>query len=181
MVATLAAAFINDPSLRWIIADDPGMERRLIPFFNSMVRGSVSKGFALRSSADEAVTLWRLPGKLHSGLFETLLSLPNMLRSLGSGISRGQLVSKSMHQHAPQNGRYHHLQFAGVSPPHQGKGWGGTAIRAGLERARVAGLPVYLETAKESNVGLYQRMGFRIIVEWDVPQGGPHFWGMLAE
>lgn len=181
MVSTLAAAFAEDPSLCWIIGDQGDIERRLIPFFNSNVRGSVKHGYALRSASDEVVTLWRVPGAIHAGFVESLISFPNMVRSLGSGLSRGQLIAKLMHHHAPKHGQYHYLQFAGVSPAHQGKGWGGAAIRAGLERARASGLPAYLETAKTSNVALYQRLGFSIADEWDVPAGGPHFWGMLWE
>lgn len=48
-------------------------------------------------------------------------------------------------------------------------------------RARSEGLPVYLETAKESNVRLYRKLGFTLIGEWDAPEVGPHFWSMLCE
>ena len=181
MVATLAAAFTEDPALCWIIAEQGGMERRLTHFFNSNVRGSVAHGHALRSASDEVVTLWRIPGALHAGVLESLISFPNMVRSLGSGLNRGQLIAKALHHHAPKHGNYHYLQFAGVAPAHQGKGWGGAAIRAGLDRAQESDLPVYLETAKPSNVALYQRFGFSITDEWDIPGGGPHFWGMLWE
>jgi ribosomal protein S18 acetylase RimI-like enzyme len=181
MVATLAAAFIRDPALCWIIADPGSMERRLTHFFNTSVRASLAHGYALRSASDEVVTLWRVPGAIHAGFFESLISLPNMVRSLGFGLGRGQSIAKSLHHHAPKHGHYHYLQFAGVSPAHQGKGWGGAAIRAGLQRARESGLPAYLETATESNVSLYQRLGFVIVDEWNIPGGGPHFWGMLWE
>jgi len=71
--------------------------------------------------------------------------------------------------------------YAGVRPKHQGKGWGGAAICEGLTRARSERLPVYLETAKESNVALYLKLGFKAVGEWDVPEGGPHFWSMLCK
>lgn len=76
---------------------------------------------------------------------------------------------------------YWYLQFAGVAPDAQGKGLGGTAIRAGLERAKAADCPVYLEAAKPGNVAIYESLGFRIIGEWDIPGGGPRFWGMLHD
>ena|ERR1700757_1419761 len=69
----------------------------------------------------------------------------------------------------------------GVRPEHQGKGWGSAAILQGLTRARSERLPVYLETAKRSNVALYRKLGFKLIGEWDVPKGGPHFWSMVCE
>jgi hypothetical protein len=42
-------------------------------------------------------------------------------------------------------------------------------------------LPVYQETAKELNVELYCKLGFKLVGEWDVPTGGPHFWSLLYE
>ena len=58
---------------------------------------------------------------------------------------------------------------------------GSAAIRAGLTRARSDNLPVYLETAREGNAALYVNLGFKVIGEWDVLKGGPHFWSMLYE
>ena len=68
-----------------------------------------------------------------------------------------------------------------MRPEHQGKGLGSAAIRAGLTRARSDSLPVYLETARDSDAELYDNLGFKVIGEWDVPKGGPHFWSMLYE
>ena len=71
-----------------------------------------------------------------------------------------------------------YLKMAGVRPDCQGKGLGGLAIRAGLAEAAGLGVPAVLETATPSNVGLYQRLGFATLSEWDVAGGGPHFWTM---
>jgi ribosomal protein S18 acetylase RimI-like enzyme len=86
-----------------------------------------------------------------------------------------------MESHYPKNKSYWYLHYAGVRPEHQGRGWGSAAIRQGLTRARTAGFSVYLETAKESNVALYCKLGFKLVDEWNVPKGGPHFWSMLCE
>ncbi len=43
------------------------------------------------------------------------------------------------------------------------------------------GVPAVLETATPSNVGLYQRLGYEVMSEWDVPKGGPHFWTMTNQ
>ena len=46
-------------------------------------------------------------------------------------------------------------------------------------RARPAdGVPVVLETAQPDNVALYEHFGFRVVLEGDVPGGGPHIWFM---
>ncbi len=41
------------------------------------------------------------------------------------------------------------------------------------------GAAVYLKTAKRDNVGFYEKIGFQVREEWDVPGGWPHFWSML--
>lgn len=60
----------------------------------------------------------------------------------------------------------------------QGTGKGGAVIRAGLERVNAEGLPACLETAKETNIGLYRRFGFEVTEEWRLP-GGPPVWSMV--
>jgi ribosomal protein S18 acetylase RimI-like enzyme len=180
MIDTLAAAFIDDPALSWILPDASDRHQRLQRFFRPMVIGALGHGAVLRSDQDEAVTLWRVPGKIHAAGLESFLAFPQLVRALGSGTSRALRLSATLHAHEPHDFPYQYLQFAGVAPAYQGKGWGGAAIRAGLERARTSGLPTYLETATPGNVGLYQRLGFAISAEWDVPGDGPHFWGMIC-
>jgi len=179
MVATLSAAFINDPALCWILSDPADRQQRLAVFFDPIVRGAIANGLALRSAGDEAATLWRRPGRIKPGFVETLLSTPAFLRALGDGRARAAAVGQSTRAHAPRDFPYWYLQFAGVAPASQGKGWGGAAVRAGLDQARAAGTPVYLETGIEANFQLYRHLGFELLEEWDVPDGGPHFWSML--
>ena len=52
-------------------------------------------------------------------------------------------------------------------------------MRAGVARAAEQGLGVLLETATPDNVAIYTRLGFEIIEEWQVPDGGPQFWTMV--
>ncbi|MBU1793935.1 MAG: GNAT family N-acetyltransferase, partial [Alphaproteobacteria bacterium] len=104
-----------------------------------------------------------------------------LLHTFGSALGRALAVGNAIDAHHPQGFDYLYLHYAGVRPDAQRRGWGGAAIRAGLAQARAMGRPTFLETATPANVGLYQRLGFRILSEWDVPGGGPHFWSMLAE
>ncbi len=177
MVATLAAAFQNDPALSWIIPDPAERQARLPRLFAAIVAADLKQGKALCSSAHEVVTLWRHPSYIAASLTETLASLPDFLRALGPHILRGLKVSHAIEAHHPKHTRFAYLHYAAVRPGDQGKGWGGRAIRHGITQAQ--SLPTVLETATPTNVGLYQNLGFQIISEWDVPGGGLHFWSML--
>ena len=42
-------------------------------------------------------------------------------------------------------------------------------------------VPCYLETQKARNVPLYQRHGFVVLEEIDLPEGGPHMWTMRRD
>lgn len=178
MVATLAAAFMADPPLAWILPDKGDRHRRLTIFFEAIVRGTMRNGLALCSPGGEAVTLWRKPGRAHPGLIETLIGMPKFMQALGDGQKRAQAMSRSLRAHEPDF-PYWYLQFSGVAPARQRQGLGGVAVRAGLERARATGMPVYLEAAKAANVALYRHLGFTPLDAWDVEGGGPHFWSML--
>ena len=79
---------------------------------------------------------------------------------------------------AAQSLPHWHLPFMGVDPARQGLGLGTLLLRAGLSRVDQDGVECRLFTEQPRNVPLYQRYGFEIAVEEDVPDGGPHLWFM---
>lgn len=64
----------------------------------------------------------------------------------------------------------------GVSPEAQGTGAGRALLEPVMSRARAEGLPCYLETAQPKNVGFYQHLGFRVLVEVVEPRSGLRLW-----
>ena len=72
-----------------------------------------------------------------------------------------------------------YLFVLGVEPELQGRGIGGRLLRWLGERAGEDGVPCYLETDKASSVRLYERHGFRVLVEETHARTGIHFWTML--
>ena len=97
---------------------------------------------------------------------------------LWAAYSPGNPAYDAIRAHLPADERWLYLRIAGVRPDCQGKGLGGLAIRAGHAEAAARGVPVVLETATPSNVGLYQNLGYAVVSEWHVPGGGPQFWSM---
>lgn len=180
LIETLAQAFQTDPALSWILPDAEHRARALRGLFRVLVPADARAGTALRAADDEAAALWRAPGRAHSGGLEFLRTVVPLVATFGTALPRGLKVQASIDAHRPK-GRFWYLHYVGVRPGHQGKGHGGRIIRAQTAIADAEGLPCWLETATAGNVPLYERLGFRAIMEWDVAGGGPHFWGMMRE
>ncbi len=60
----------------------------------------------------------------------------------------------------------------------QGLGLGSLLLRAVLSRVDQDRVECQLFTDQPRNVPLYQRSGFEIAVDGDLPGAGPHFWFM---
>ena len=73
------------------------------------------------------------------------------------------------------------LQFIGVDPVHQGKGYAGTLLESMLARIDEENLPCYLTTSDENNVSLYQHYGFEVIEKGVIPDTEVSVWAMLRE
>ena len=179
VVALLARAFADDPAMSFIFPDPEDRSKRLPRLFGLLFDSDGPAGMRLLTAGGEAATMWRAPGRIHTGRWEMLRRLPALLWALGPNRSRAIRVSEAINLHMPQ-GVYWYLHIAGCDPAHQGRGHGATAVRAGLTRA-AGRLPAYLETATEANLSFYTGLGFTVTSEWTVPGGGPRFWSMLRQ
>ncbi len=173
---TLARAFQTESGWSYVIPDPKLRAQRLAGAFHLFLRDEHRKGAVFGTDGFEAVTLWRGPGQAHDSVWDTARLMLPFLQVLRFSIFRGLEVSGLIEKHLPHEPCWY-LHYAGCDPSHQGNGFGGAAIRAGLDRADHDGLPAYLETADENNVALYQRFGFEVKHIWQVPEG-PMFWGM---
>lgn len=176
-VATmLARAFADDPATSYIFPDPHDRAKRLPKLF-ALLFDEDAGGMRLVTGEAQAATLWRKPGNAAVGRMEMLRQLIPMLSTFGGAIGRALRVSDAIDAHYPAE-PFWYLHIAGVDPAHQGRGLGSASIREALARTARDGLPAYLETATERNVGLYQSLGFEVTAEWHVPKGGPKFWSM---
>lgn len=177
-VETLALAFQQDPAMVHMLPDETTRAVRLRRLVGWMVDQHLQIGLVLGTPDVTGVTLWRQPGRVH---YHEPLWHPGALRFVGifrRHLLRALRTDDGITSQLPTGEDWMYLKMAAVHPDHQGKGLGGRMIRSGLAEAARLGVPVVLETATPSNVGLYQRLGFGIASEWDVAGGGPHFWTM---
>ncbi|MFZ9660898.1 MAG: hypothetical protein ACO29O_03390 [Chitinophagaceae bacterium] len=79
----------------------------------------------------------------------------------------------------PSDGKYLYFWFFGVASGGDRAAW---ELKDGLrEWAKELNYPIYLETAVERNVWVYQRIGFKTYHEWHDEQKQIHFWFMKWE
>ncbi|WP_226016873.1 GNAT family N-acetyltransferase [Novosphingobium sp. FKTRR1] len=180
-IATLALAFQDDPAMSWMIPDPVVRTRRLPRLMAWSVDDHLANGLVLGTPGAEAVTLWRPPGTVHRHAPLTPLAIVGFVRMFGLRVLHAERLDRTIFRHLPAGEAQFYLRMAGVRPDKQGQGLGGLAIRAGLVRAAELNVPAVLETATESNVGLYRSLGFAVISEWQVSGGGPRFWTMKRE
>ncbi len=80
----------------------------------------------------------------------------------------------AVHPHEP----HWYVCILGVHPGAQGKGLGKRLMAAPLAWADRDGVPCYLETTNERNLGYYERLGFALRDTIDDPGGAPTIWTM---
>ncbi|HEU4960288.1 MAG TPA: GNAT family N-acetyltransferase [Sphingomonas sp.] len=177
IAAMLARAFADDPAMRFIFPDPAARAKRLPRLFALLFEDDGPVGMRLVTAGGEAATLWRAPGRAETGIWDMIRHAPAMLHALGGAIGRALRIANAIDAHHPGHA-FWYLHIAGCDPAFQGRGIGGAVVRDGLARAAGEGLPCYLETPLEKNVGFYRSLGFELVETWDVPGGGPRFWSM---
>lgn len=132
----------------------------------------------------DGVALWLLPGNTtmtFGRMFRAgMLSAPLRLglnafsRFMGFTQHTDEIHKKS----APMP--HYYLFMLGVCPAAQGKGVGARLLADMLRIVDLKGMPAYLETQNERNVGFYQKFGFEVAAEEPFQKLiGLRNWGML--
>ncbi len=176
----LGNAFSHDPVMNWMNAD-PAIYPWL---FRSEAEPLYLKhGRAYINQARTGAALWLPPGISSDAPFHwsLLVMLWKMARTGGlQSLRRGTLLEKifaEKHLKEP-----HHYLFAiGAMDGQQGKGIGSALLRAGLQDCDKNPHPAFLESSNIKNNILYERFGFRVFEEVQVPNDGPTIWLMRRE
>jgi GNAT superfamily N-acetyltransferase len=177
---TIAAAFHDDPTMRWIVPDD-GRRLAVGPAaFRPFVEGIQRLGDTWITEDGAAAALWIPPGHTvpapeDAEAFEQAVAdvlEPAELERLGALVA---VIDANLptEPHA-------HLNLFGTLPSRQGQGIGSALLEAVLPRFDEEGVAAYLEATSDRNRRLYERHGF---VHWNdiTPEGGPPLRRMWRE
>jgi GNAT superfamily N-acetyltransferase len=180
--AVLARAFHDDPMMMWIEPDDARRGRSMNWFMSKgAIYGHRYGEVHTTPGKVDGNAVWLPPGDTKVGTMR-MMRTGMIAAPIKLGFSQFNRFMKVMnifehlHEQAMPD-RHWYLMILGVDPPRQGQGVGGALIAPVLARADAESLPCYLETAKARNVTFYQKHGFEVVVEDDVPDGF-HYWTM---
>jgi ribosomal protein S18 acetylase RimI-like enzyme len=181
----LTDAFVDEAGLNYWLRQDAAKERARRRFFAAAVRDFVHPQRALwvceANGAPSGAAIWLDPGQKAYAMsaWRQLMLTPLLLSIAGlSGAARGKDVGArlaALHPREP----HAHLVFLGVAPDAQGKGVGSAILKRTLAPLDRDGTLAFLETTTERNVALYQRHGFEITGEFELP--GLRMWAMTRE
>jgi GNAT superfamily N-acetyltransferase len=180
LASTLARAFHDDPVMTWLFGERPGPRlRRLRRYFASEARRHRRHGQVLVGGDDAGAAFWDPPGLWRVTWPQLLRSAPVMLPAVGARIPRAIKALDLIDRAHP---REHHWYLAvlGTDPPRQGQGVGTALVNPVLERCDRQGLGAYLESSKPTNVPYYERFGFSVTGQIDLPSGPP-VWPMWRD
>ena len=178
---TLARAFDDDPVMAHLIPRDVRHHaERLAQFMLLGTTGAVADGTVYTTSELSGGAVWRAPGRWKVPTRQLLPDLPALLRSLGRRVPVGLATLQLLERHHPTEPHWY-LEILGTEPAEQGKGIGAALMAPVLERCDAEGVPAYLESSKERNIPYYERHGFRVTGELDLPKGGPRLWPMWRD
>jgi GNAT superfamily N-acetyltransferase len=182
----LARAFHTDPPFVYIISDPAERERILLQIMRTFVTYAHLFGEPLTTAGTpEAVALWLPLADLSEATDRDRQAGIDRIPRICGAEAFARLMhvvglAEKFHRHCAP-GKHMYLQFLGVEPLRQGKRLGSSLITPIIERADAEGVPCYLETFQPRNLPLYQKHGFKIMIEDIEPNSGLRGWGFLRE
>jgi ribosomal protein S18 acetylase RimI-like enzyme len=182
MSTALASAFSDDPVMAWVLGPNPSADRLRRMFASMLKSWYLKREETWTTDAGDGIpgaAIWTPPGQWRQTLLETLAVAPTMIRLVGRRLGvagRGFQMIEKHHLKEP----HYYLAVLGTATTRQGKGHGSAMLEPVLDRCDTEGALAYLESSKEQNIPFYERHGFVVQEELQLPDGPP-LWPMLRE
>lgn len=179
----LGRAFLDDPMYVYVLPDATH-RARVLPAYCAAAAGYGHRFGEVYTTAGPVMgaAIWLPPGR--GELTPERLAAAGFPAATGQfgAEARGRLVELidylTQVRRRVVPGPHWYLMMIGVDPAWQGRGIGGRLLEPVLTRAAAAGLACYLETTQPRNLEFYRRHGFEVVIDADLPGGGPHYWAM---
>jgi GNAT superfamily N-acetyltransferase len=158
-IATVVAAFADDPVERWLYPASADYEAHFPEFVAAFAGEAFRRETVWRLAEFAAVAFWLPPDSGPDGD-----AIVGVLRATVPAAKHETLFS-ILEQMDAAHPTYSHwyLPWLGVAPDRQGTGLGGELLRRCLEIVDANHMPAFLETPNPRTIPFYERHGFHAI------------------
>jgi GNAT superfamily N-acetyltransferase len=162
-----------DPLLMFLLSSSSFDNGRRVRFMRAEIKFCLRFGEVHTTPTLEGVALWISPHHPKITRLDLFRSgLTTLKWRMGPHARRRytetvRFIRALQREAAP--GPHWYLSVVGVDPEHKGKGIGGRLLQPILKRADAEGLPCYLETGNPFTLPFYQRLGFTVVSEGQLP------------
>ena len=185
MAPVFTDAFIDEAGLNYWLKQGREKETARRKFFDAIVEDAVHPERDIYVAEDGGehlgAALWLKAGKkaFDLSVLKQVSLTPLMLSIAGfGGMQRGFALADRLETYHPKV-PHAHLVFLGVATNAQGRGVGSELLKHTLAPLDATGTVAYLECSTPRNVALYQRHGFEVTGEFDLPN--LHMWTMTRQ
>jgi GNAT superfamily N-acetyltransferase len=175
LASTFGRAFVVEPMMRWPLCKGDDVEERLVRAFELFMQDPIRLGLVWEAGSGAGAMIW-IPADQRDAV-ENGNDAMRSVYAQEDGGRRFDRLGDCVESKQPEE-PLALLDSVAVEPGAQGGGIGSALIQCGIGKARAAGHGALLETGNPRNVPFYERHGFRVVDEADVPGGGPHIWFM---
>ncbi|MFO8020088.1 MAG: GNAT family N-acetyltransferase [Promethearchaeia archaeon] len=182
-----ARAFMNNPITVYTIPNKNRRKKKAKYMFEYLLRYGVKYGLVMSPSHElEGIAIWlssaytkeTLNQQLRSGVLKVIWKLG--LKFVKKQLKLGKVI-KQVKQESLTDVKedYIYLYSFCVDPKYQGRGYAGKLLGNMIEFSERTGVPIYLETAHEENISLYEHFKFEIKGKKLIPDSDYVMYGML--
>ncbi len=182
-VTVLAGAFMFDPLWQNLFPQNQKRFNALSAVLRLLIRYGLNYGWVNTDPEINAVALWlpsdRTRPHLLNSFSSAVLTLPFRLglKPLRLMLKFDRFQNQLHNQVITHPHRY--LALLGVTPEHQGKGFGTALLQSGIKEATKYNLPIYLDTTNERNIAYYNRFGFKLVKSLALSEPRITLFGLL--
>ena len=179
LLEVMGRAFFDDPVSMYLFPDDRKREPGFAAFTGLAIDAFGASGLVLTNDAVQGAAVWQRPSPERPSTFGQLRMGLRMFWIARRRFPEAARLGEFMSKHHLRDPHYY-LAALGTDPSHQRKGIGSALIQPVLERCDKERVTAYLQSSKRANSPVYNKHGFEVVEEIEVP-GGPKLWPMIRE
>lgn len=175
----IARAFFDDPVSIYLFPDETTRHEGYVRITEIAMDQFAGGGATYVNDPVQGAAIWQAPSPKPPGFLAQVSMSLRLLRTMGRGITRGIRLAQAMEANHYRKPHWY-LAILGVEPEAQGRGLGSVLMKPILDHCDAEGMDAYLESSKAANIPFYQRHGFEVTGEIQIPDG-PTLWPMLRK